>query len=276
VSAEEHSIEDWLQARAQDARQPALSIVIPAFNEERRLPPTLITIIDYLEAKGVDYELLVVDDGSRDGTAEMVRKFERIRSQVHLLRLPRNYGKGHAVRTGALSARGAVLVFLDADGATPIEELPSLLQALQSGADIAIGSRAKPSDEKRVRTLWLRRVLGRTFNTFVNSIILPGIYDSQCGFKAFLQQPGRFLFEQQQADGFSFDVEILHVAQRVNLKIQEIPVNWKNVPGSKVNLLTDSCRMFCDLFRFRFRHRNLSPHKYQEFLQAQDSSVTKL
>lgn len=257
------SINVWLAERAQDAQPLALSIIIPAYNEERRLPPTLISVIDFLEQQSISYEIFVVDDGSKDGTAEMVRKFERIRPNVHLLRLPRNYGKGHAVRTGALSARGAVVVFLDADGATPIEELPGLLQALQNGADIAIGSRAKPSEEKTVRTIFIRRLLGRSFHAFVHTLVLPGIYDSQCGFKAFLQGAARFVFERQTSDGFSFDVEVLHIAQKAGMRIEEISVNWKNVPGSKVNLITDSFAMFCDLFRFRLRHRNLRPEDYQ-------------
>lgn len=259
-------VEAWLENQDSPGPPPEISVVVPAFNEEWRLPPTLIDIIDFLDTRGSPYEILVVDDGSSDATVDVVQKFVRIRPQVRLIRLPRNYGKGHAVRTGVLNARGKRVLFTDADGASPIAELPRLEAAMDEGADLAIGSRAVASPETAVTTRWYRKYLGRSFNLCVNLVLLPGIADTQCGFKLFTADNARYLFERQQADGFSFDVELLYMAQRSELKIAEIPINWTNIPGSKVNLVLDALRMFRDIMVFRVRHRNVSRAAYEEFL----------
>lgn len=252
------SIDKWIGAQKEAKRPLFLSVVVPAFNERWRLPPTLIDMVDYLEKREFDYEIIVVDDGSSDETSEMVKKFERVRDQVRLIRLPRNAGKGHAVRTGVLNAKGAHVIFADADGSTPIAEIDKLLDAIKNGADIAIGSRALSSDNTTVKTVWYRKLLGRSFNYVVNVILLPGIADTQCGFKMFTAKAAEFLFSRQKSDGFSFDVEILFIAQRAGLKIEEIPINWENVPGSKVSLILDALRMFRDVFRFKVMHRNIT------------------
>lgn len=253
------SVDKWIESQKGGKGPLFLSVVVPAFNERWRLPPTIIDMVDYLERKDFAYEIIVVDDGSTDETAEIVKKFERVREQVRLIRLPRNAGKGHAVRTGILNAKGAHIIFADADGSTPISEIDRLLDAIRNGADVAIGSRALSSDETQVKTVWYRKLLGRSFNYVVNVILLPGIADTQCGFKMFTAKAAEFLFTRQKSDGFSFDVEILFIAQRAGLKIAEIPINWENVPGSKVSLVLDALRMFRDVFRFKVQHRNIKP-----------------
>jgi dolichyl-phosphate beta-glucosyltransferase len=258
-------IEDWIGQQPITSPAVDLSIIVPAYNEERRLPPTLIDIIDFFDRKALSYEVLVIDDGSKDTTAEVVRKFERVRSQVRLIQLPRNYGKGHAVRLGVLNSRGSQILFADADGATPIQEFDRLEAALTGGADIAIGSRALASKETKVATSIHRRFLGRVFNKCVNMILLPSIADTQCGFKMFTRKAALFLFRRQRADRFSFDVELLYMAHKANLAIKEVPINWTNVPGSKVNLVLDSLSMFRDVFRFKVIHRGIDRTCFEQF-----------
>lgn len=229
------------------------SVVIPAYNEENRLPKTLLSVLEYFQVKNAAFEILVVDDGSKDRTAQIVRQFERLSPQVRLLICPRNRGKGYAVRLGAMNARGALILVNDADGATPIEELDRLENAIQAGAQVAIGSRAMFSKETQVQTLWYRKFIGRVFNGMVNFIILPGIADTQCGFKLFIRPVARYIFSQQRADRFSFDVELLFLARKAGCKIAEVPVNWTNVAGSKVNLVRDSAHMLFDVICFRLR-----------------------
>jgi dolichyl-phosphate beta-glucosyltransferase len=257
-------IDSWIAQQPVTASPVALSVIVPAFNEERRLPPTLIDLIDYCDASLPSYEIIVVDDGSNDRTGDVVRKFERVRQQVRLIQLPRNYGKGHAVRLGALNSRGARVLFADADGATPISELSRLTTAVDDGADIAIGSRAMYSRDTKVQTSLHRKLLGRVFNRCVNLILLPGIADTQCGFKLLTRRAALFLFRHQRSNRFSFDVEILYMAQKVGLSIAEVPINWTNIAGSKVNLVTDAISMFRDILRFRVRHRNLTPTDLNE------------
>jgi dolichyl-phosphate beta-glucosyltransferase len=258
-------IDSWIGQQPVTSSPIEVSIIIPAYNEERRLPPTLIDVIDYFDRRNLAYEVLVIDDGSRDGTAEVVRKFERVRHQVRLIQLPKNYGKGHAVRLGVLNSRGAKVLFADADGATPIGEFERLEKALSSGGDIAIGSRALTSTDTKVTTSIHRRALGRVFNKCVNVILLPSIADTQCGFKMFTRKAAIFLFKRQRADRFSFDVELLYMAHKAKMAVKEVPINWKNVPGSKVNLVVDSLCMFRDVFRFRVIHRGINPESFEQF-----------
>jgi dolichyl-phosphate beta-glucosyltransferase len=254
----EIDMDEWLTQDVPVRAPVSLSIVVPAYNEELRLPHALIEMIDLLDARGSAYEIIVVDDGSRDATSDTVHRFERIRPQVRLIRLPVNRGKGHAVRTGVLNSRGSRVLFADADGATPFEELARLEAALDAGADVAIGSRAAPSRDTRVRTVLHRRVLGRLFNTWVNAILLPQVADTQCGFKLFSRSAAQFLFSRQQSERFSFDVELLYIARRACMDVREVAVNWNNVPGSKVNLLVDAARMLRDVVIFRWRHRDVT------------------
>ena len=244
----------------------SISIIVPAYNEERRLPATLIDIIDYCEKENMLYEIIVVDDGSSDQTHAVIEKFKRIRSEVRGIQLPKNYGKGHAVRTGALNANGSLILFTDADGATPIQELKRLLPEIINGADIAIGSRALFNKETAVKTVWYRKIIGRIFNFLVNTFLIPNIADTQCGFKLFTRSAANFVFNHQKSDGFSFDLELLFLARKADLSVKEVAINWTNIPGSKVNLIVDSAKMFIDIFKCSIRHRSITPQDYQNTL----------
>lgn len=264
-----HSVHDWLESQEPKALQVDVSVVIPAYNEERRLPPTMLDMIDFFDRQPFSYEIIVVDDGSTDATCEVVRKFERVRQQVKLIQLPKNQGKGHAVRLGVLNCHGKIILFADADGATPISEFSRLYGVISGGAEIAIGSRALASLDTKVSTSVHRRLLGRIFNRWVNTVLLPAITDTQCGFKMFSRDAALFLFRRQQSDRFSFDVELLYIATKAGLAIHEVAINWNNIPGSKVNLVVDSLRMLRDVLRFRVQHRNVSPEEYKQFANNQ-------
>ncbi len=261
-SDSKHSVRDWLESQQPTALQVDVSVVIPAYNEERRLPPTMLDMIDFFDRQPFSYEIIVVDDGSNDATCEVVRKFERVRQQVKLIQLPKNQGKGHAVRLGVLNSRGKTILFADADGATPIGEFSKLYEVISTGGEIAIGSRALASLDTKVSTSVHRRLLGRIFNRWVNTVLLPAITDTQCGFKMFSRAAALFLFRRQQSDRFSFDVELLYIATKAGLSIHEVAINWNNIPGSKVNLVVDSLRMLRDVLRFRVQHRNVSPQEF--------------
>ena len=220
------------------------SIVIPAFNESRRLPPYLEDVVGFFEGRGEPWECVVVDDGSTDGTADVVRSVSARCPAVRALVLPPpNRGKGGAVRAGMLSAVGRFRLFTDADGATPIAELKRLEPALLSGADVAIGSRALPDPSVSVRSLPHRRRAGRAFNWLVAAMGLRGIADSQCGFKAFTARAAQSLFGALKTQGFGFDVELLLRAQGAGYRVVEVAVNWNDQSGSKVGVLKDGPRM---------------------------------
>lgn len=232
----------------------SLSIVIPAYNEENRIGPTLRNAVSYLNSKGIHYELLVVDDGSTDRTSMVSREIAtELSANIKVIPFPENQGKGAAITKGILESLGHTVGFMDADGATPVEELEKVLYFLKD-ADIAIGSRALYSSDSTVKTVWYRKFLGRVFNSVVNIIALPGIKDTQCGFKFFQRSAAQKIFPLLQTKRFGIDVEILYVARKFNLKIKEVPINWTNIPGSKVNLLKDSVQMFFDMLKVMARH----------------------
>jgi len=228
-----------------------VTVVVPAFNEADRLPRTLNDIASFVEADGRRFEIIVVDDGSVDSTSAVVARMARAYPLIRLIRMPRNRGKGHAVRTGVVNAIGERVLFADADGATPIEELYRLERALDDGADVAIGSRAVASADVRVEARPLRRLSGRIFHLLVRYLTVQGIVDTQCGFKLFTGAAAVDLFSRMRMDGFAFDVELLMMAQRRSYRIAEIPVNWTHQPGSKVSVVRDGLRMARDLFRIR-------------------------
>lgn len=230
---------------------PQLTVVIPAYNESRRLPPTLRTVERFLREGNRRSELIIVDDGSSDDTAAGVDQMIREGLKLHLLRHDGNRGKGAAVRTGMLAASGDIVLFTDADLSTPIEDVERLIAALEAGADVAIGSRALDRSLIEVPQPWIRDRMGRVFNLFVQAILLPGLKDTQCGFKAFRRDAARDLFGATEADGFEFDTEVLYRAKRSGLRIREIPVHWRNNPDTRVNAVSDSARMLLGLFRIR-------------------------
>jgi dolichyl-phosphate beta-glucosyltransferase len=233
-----------------------LSIVIPAYNEQARLPRTLLETIRWGTARNINFEIVVADDGSRDETLAIGRLFEESDVRVRVLACP-HLGKGAAVRTGMLNANGRFILFMDADGATPLTEIGKLFAAVEAGHDVAIGSRvALHPSEVEVRTSLHRRLIGRTFAFLVGLFAVEGIRDTQCGFKMFRREAAVAIFSRQKTVGFAFDVEILLIAHRLSLPIAEIPVNWVAQPGSKVNLVADSIRMLRDISRLRWLHRN--------------------
>lgn len=235
-----------------------LSIVIPAFNEEQRLPRTLLETLRFCSARSLNFEIVIADDGSRDSTLTIVRLFEERDARVRALSCP-HLGKGSAVRLGILNARGQFILFMDADGATPLTEISKLTSALEAGNDVAFGSRAlHVSEVVKVKTSLHRRLIGRIFAFFVNVIAIGGVADTQCGFKMFRREAAQAIFPLQKTPGFAFDVEILFLARKLGFSIIEVPVNWVAQPGSKVNLVSDSIKMLWDITQIRWMHRNFN------------------
>ena len=231
-----------------------LSVVIPAYNEENRLPTTIKEIISYLDQGNADYEIIIVDDGSTDNTQLKVEEIKSKNSRIRILQNTKNKGKGFSVKKGVLAAQGEYILFCDADGSTPISELDKLLTKLRAGYDIAIGSRGLKESQIRVRQPFYREYMGKIFNRLVRLLAVPGIADTQCGFKCFRREAARELFTLQKIKRFSFDVEILYLAQKGGYKIVEVPVVWMNSPVSRVGLIKDSLRMLFDVLRIRLIH----------------------
>jgi dolichyl-phosphate beta-glucosyltransferase len=224
-------------------------VVIPAWNEERRLPQTLRRILEFLRPRGATFEVLVIDDGSTDGTAAAVAAFHEapVRLASHD---GANRGKGHAVRTGMRIATGARRLMTDADLSTPIEDLPLLEAALEKGADVAIGSRAVVGSNVEVRQGAFREGMGRLFNQGVRLVLLPDLRDTQCGFKLFTAAAADAAFRASRLDGFCFDVEVLVAARRQGFRIAEVPVTWRNDAATRVGLV-HGARAFADLLWIR-------------------------
>ncbi len=240
-----------------------LSIVIPAFNEEKRLGDSLRNILGFIKKENLNAQLIVVDDGSTDKTAKVGREacaeFSGIVSQV--IRYEENRGKGFAVKTGLLAATGAIALFSDADLSTPIEELPKLVEPIERGEfDVTFGSRALDRSLIGVHQPWRREQSGKVFNLLVRLQTGLPFWDTQCGFKAFRMQKFRPLLEVMKIDRFGFDVEFLFVANYHKLRLKEIPVRWNHCEGTTISVFRDSRRMFNEVIQIR---RNAKQGKYK-------------
>ena len=230
---------------------PELSIIIPSYNEELRLPATLDRIAAYLQRDGREAEILVVDDGSNDGTAAVAESFHGRIPSLRVVSNGVNRGKGYSVRHGMLEARGRIALFTDADLSAPIEEAGKLIAALETH-DVAIGSRAMDRSLISVHESRFREFAGIIFNKIVRIILWLPFVDTQCGFKAFRRERCSILFEQQRIERFGFDPELLYLARHHGLRAVEIPVRWGHSPATKVNMWRDSIQMFIDVFTIRW------------------------
>jgi len=232
---------------------PLLSIIIPAHNEEQRLPASLEAILDFLRSQPYKAEVLVVENGSRDATYSIARDFAAKHGNVFALQESRA-GKGLAVRRGMLEAKGEYRFICDADLSMPIDEVNRFLPPQAPAYDIAIASREVPGAVRYGEPAY-RHLIGRIFNLLVRWIALPGIHDTQCGFKSFRAPVAQDLFRIQTLDGWTFDVEVLYIAQKRGYRIIEVPIPWHYNPGSRIRLWHDSLTMLLDLFRIRARAR---------------------
>ena len=230
-----------------------LSVVIPAYNEARRLGPTLDRVTAYLRERGGEHEVLVVDDGSTDGTASLVATHPA--PSVRLVRQPENRGKGAALRRGVLESRGRRVLLCDADLSTPIEDLERLERRLAAGAALAIGSRGVIESDVSVRQPLYRELMGKTFNRIIRLLGVRGLRDTQCGFKLLDGEVARRLFAELRTSGFAFDVELLWLATRHGYRIEEVGVRWVDSPDSRVHPLFDAAAMLRDVLVMRWRHR---------------------
>ena len=230
---------------------PDLSIIIPAYNEEQRLPSTLEKIAAFLKDEPTSTEVVVVDDGSSDNTVVVAESFRGKLPQLRVISNGTNRGKGYSVRNGSLQARGRVALFTDADLSAPIEESRKLIEALKTH-DVAIGSRAMDRGLIGVHESLFREFAGIVFNKIVRFILWLPFVDTQCGFKAFRMERCRILFEQQTIERFGFDPELLYLARHHGLSIVEVPVRWSHSPATKVSMMRDSVQMFMDVFIIRW------------------------
>jgi glycosyltransferase involved in cell wall biosynthesis len=227
--------------------------VVPAYNEEARLGAALESLVASPWLRGQAFEIVVVDDGSSDGTAAIVEEWGRRHANVRLLRNASNRGKGYSVRRGFLESQGEAVLFTDADLSAPIEEAEKLWRALEAGADVAIGSRGVDRERVRVRRAWLRGQLAGLFRLFTWGILGIPFRDTQCGLKLFRRAAAAWLFEQQRSERYAFDAELLFLAHKRGLRIAEVGVNWVHDPRSKIRVLADGGRMLVDLLQIRWR-----------------------
>ena len=238
---------------------PFLSLIIPAYNEEKLIGDSLTKVTAYLETMEYSYEVILVDDGSRDSTVEIASAWSKgdtaagLKGEVRVLENVRNRGKGFSVRKGFLEARGEFALFSDADLSTPVEDSAKLLAYAKEGFDVAIGSRALKESQIELHQPWWRELMGKSFNAIVQLLAIKGIKDTQCGFKCFSKKAYHEVFSRQTIDGFGFDVEALFIAKKHGFKIIEVPVKWENRIESRVNPILHPIQMFFELLLIRFR-----------------------
>lgn len=230
---------------------PQLSIVIPAFNEATRIESALQRVLACVRDRGWNAEVLVVDDGSSDGTAEIVRRYMRESPELHLIQNPGNRGKGYSVRNGLLQSVGEIVMFTDADLSAPMEEAERLIAAIQDGADVAIGSRWLDRSRQTLHQPLYRRFFGRCFNALTRAIMGLPYADTQCGFKAFRNKAAQVIFRLQRVERWGFDPEILFIARKLGFQIKEVPVSWGHDERSKISYLRDGSRMLQDMGTIR-------------------------
>ncbi len=232
-----------------------LSVIIPAYNEARRLPRTLLSIANYLKIVSISVEVIVVNDGSTDETRDVALDFSNEIPRLRILSFPNNRGKGYAVQQGMLAANGEYLLFMDADNSTPLSEIEKLWPYISS-YEVVIGSRKTSDSHIAIAQPWFRRLLGRLSMALIHTFAIKNIDDTQCGFKLFQRHAAKDIFTRQQTTGFGFDIEILTIAQRIfNYRIKEVGVDWFDAPGSKVRPLQDGWRTFKELLRINYNFR---------------------
>lgn len=234
--------------------QVAFSLIIPAYNESQRLPPYLEQARHYLDQHyQTDYEVIVVDDGSADRLTEVLDQLSATWPQLRTVRHPQNLGKGAAVRTGVLAARGSRLLYADADGATPIDQEMRLRAAIETGADVAVGSRLIYDREVKRRRSWHRALIGRAFALVARLVLGLPVRDTQCGFKMLRAGPAIRLFRLSQEKGYLFDLEILVLAERCGYAVSEVPITWVDQPGSRLRMHREGLKIWSELWRVRRR-----------------------
>jgi dolichyl-phosphate beta-glucosyltransferase len=249
MNNERSTYENYLRWKQEPlAERPLLSVVIPAYNEANRIVPTIGAVAAHCASLGLPWELIVADDGSKDDTVAVIRGLGLV--NLRLLVAERNGGKGSAVQRGILAARGDYILFADADNSTPIEELDHLLHKMAAGYDVVIGSRAAAGAQEANRTL-LRRIMSGGLRGLVRGFMGLGVSDTQCGFKLFRRGVARHLCQRQTILGFSFDLELLYLAVRFGYRVAEVPVDWVDAPGSKVDTTKEIQRFLRDLMKIR-------------------------
>jgi glycosyltransferase involved in cell wall biosynthesis len=231
---------------------PTHSIVIPAYNERARIRATLDRVLAHVGDRQWDAEILVINDGSRDDTAQIVEGYAAQHAHVRLLQNPGNRGKGYSVRNGMLHASGEIMLFTDADLSSPIEEADKLFAALNKGADVAIGSRWLRAELQTQRQSLHRQLFGRVFNLALRIVLGLPYRDTQCGFKAFTRRATQAIFPLQHIERWGFDPEILFLARKFGLKVEEVPVQWAHSEGTRINPLRDGIRMFMEMLKVRW------------------------
>lgn len=239
----------------------SLTIIIPAYNESKRIQKSLIDIDKYITEKNKAdlIQVIIVDDGSLDSTKEAaenwIQKEAKNKNSFQIISYKPNRGKGYAVREGFLKSQSDLVLYTDADGASPIKEIEELLKAIDDGFDIAVGSRVLKNENTRVKMSFKRRFVGFTFHTILKIFNLADLKDTQCGFKLFKSEAAKKLAKCQQCFNYSFDIEYLFLARKFGYKIKEVPINWYHVEGSKISLMRDSIKMLSEVLKIRFVYK---------------------